>query len=152
MPIVSNAGPILSFARAGKLDLLQSVVAELLIPDAVGVELGGDLVEKFLWLGRRAVGDRTLVEALPPKLHLGEREAIVLAKEMSAGLLIDDREARREAAARDIVHFGSLRVLKRAKEQGLLVRIKPVLDDLVSSGTYIGKALYQEFLRQAGEG
>ena len=64
MPIVSNAGPILSFERAGKLDLLRTVVKELLIPEAVGVELGDDLIGKTIWIGRSAVRDRALVEAL----------------------------------------------------------------------------------------
>ena len=40
MPIVSDAGPILSFARSGLLDLLRSVVSELIIPTAVQNELG----------------------------------------------------------------------------------------------------------------
>ena len=39
MAIVSNSGPILSFARAGRLDLLQTVVRELIIPGAVSEEL-----------------------------------------------------------------------------------------------------------------
>jgi len=68
MPIVSNAGPILSFERAGKLDLLRTVVKELLIPEAVGVELGDDLIGKTICLGCSAVRDRALVEAIPQKL------------------------------------------------------------------------------------
>jgi predicted nucleic acid-binding protein len=39
MPIVSDAGPILSFARSGLLELLRSVVGELIIPTAVQNEL-----------------------------------------------------------------------------------------------------------------
>jgi hypothetical protein len=37
--IVSDAGPILSFARSGLLELLRSVVGELIIPTAVQNEL-----------------------------------------------------------------------------------------------------------------
>jgi predicted nucleic acid-binding protein len=35
MSIVSDAGPMLSFARANHLDLLRQVVGRLVIPDAV---------------------------------------------------------------------------------------------------------------------
>jgi hypothetical protein len=35
MAIVSNSGPILSFARARRFDLLREVVATLTIPEAV---------------------------------------------------------------------------------------------------------------------
>jgi hypothetical protein len=33
--MVADAGPILAFARANRLDLLRTVVEELVIPDAV---------------------------------------------------------------------------------------------------------------------
>lgn len=39
MKIVSDAGPILSFARAGRLEILRQVVGELIIPQAVVEEL-----------------------------------------------------------------------------------------------------------------
>jgi predicted nucleic acid-binding protein len=37
--IVADAGPIIAFARIGRLDLLQHVAKELLIPEAVYEEL-----------------------------------------------------------------------------------------------------------------
>jgi hypothetical protein len=40
MPIVSDAGPILSFARSGLLELLRSVVRELVIPQQSGMSSG----------------------------------------------------------------------------------------------------------------
>ena len=39
--IVADAGPIIGFARIGRLDLLHQVVGELIIPDAVYEELVG---------------------------------------------------------------------------------------------------------------
>ncbi|MBV8844193.1 MAG: DUF3368 domain-containing protein [Bryobacterales bacterium] len=94
---------------------------------------------------------RELVDAFPQYLHLGEREAILLAEEMNAELLIDDRAARIVAHTRGLAHFGSLRVLKHGKELGLVNHVRPVLDDLILSGSYIGKNLYVEFLRQVGQ-
>jgi uncharacterized protein len=35
MSVVADAGPILSFARANRLELLRQVVGDLAIPDAV---------------------------------------------------------------------------------------------------------------------
>lgn len=103
------------------------------------------------WLKRHSVRDRELVADLPQKLHLGEREAIVLAMELNAELLIDDREARKAATARGVECFGTLRVLKRAKDMGLVNRVKPALDDLLLSGTYMSKSLYEEVLRLVDE-
>jgi predicted nucleic acid-binding protein len=55
------------------------------------------------------------VEILPRKLHIGEREAIVLAQELGSALLVDDSEARREAQRLGIAHFGSLRVFEAGR-------------------------------------
>ena len=110
MKIVSDAGPILSFARAGRLEILRQVVGELIIPPAVVEELA--------------------VRAL----------------------LVDEREARKEAMRLGMPHFGSLKILKEAKDRGIIPEAKSVLDELITSGTYISDALYQDFLREVGEG
>jgi uncharacterized protein len=159
MPIVSDAGPILSFARSGLLELLWSVVRELVIPTAVRNELwtgertriGTVALAEEVWIKEQRVLSQSLVEILPRKLHIGEREAIVLAQELGSALLVDDSEARREAQRLGIAHFGSLRVLKEAKERSLIGAVKPALDDLVRSGTYIGAGLYRAFLKQVDE-
>ncbi|MBI3060430.1 MAG: DUF3368 domain-containing protein [Deltaproteobacteria bacterium] len=50
-----------------------------------------------------------------------------------------------------IQHFGSLRIIKEAKERQIIAEAKSVLDELIASGTYISDALCQEFLREVGE-
>ncbi len=159
MKIVSDAGPILSFARAGRLEILQQVVGELIIPQAVVDELavrgrrrpGADEIELGTWIKHDNVEDRSVVEQFSGKLGLGEREALALAKQTSAALLIDEREARKEAMRLGIPHFGSIKILKEAKDRGITPEAKSVLDELIASGTYISDALYQDFLREVGE-
>jgi predicted nucleic acid-binding protein len=159
MPIVSDAGPILSFARSGLLELLRGVVPDLIIPTAVYDELwtsertniNAVAVGEKEWIKQQRVRNRNLVESLPRKLHLGEREAIVLAQELGLALRVDDREARKEAQRLRVPHFGGLRILKEAKERSFIRTVRPALDDLVRSGTYIGGGLYREFLKQVGE-
>ena len=105
MTMVADSGPILSFARANQLELLRQIVGDLAIPDAVYEDIvvrgagkpGSHEVQQSSWIRRLSVRDRTLVDRLPQKLHLGEREAIALAKERGEPLLVDEREARREA-------------------------------------------------------
>ena len=129
MTIVSNSGPILSFARARRFDLLREVVGTLTVPEAVYADivvrgagkLGAEDVQHAAWITRTSVRDRTFVDQLPQRLHLGECEALALARELDAVLLIDEREARRAAQQYGIAHFGSLRVLEEAKERGLIL-------------------------------
>src|SRR5215831_15280916 len=83
MWIVSNAGPIASFARADLLDLLRQVVESLIIPDAVHEELFAEskpaLPGPTNWIMRQAVRNAARAQEIPQTLHLGEREALVLA-------------------------------------------------------------------------
>src|SRR5919198_4607148 len=145
MSMVADSGPILSFARANHFDLLRQIVDELIIPDAVYDDMvirgagkpGAEEVVQSLWIHRRSVQDRTLVDQLPAKLHLGEREAIVLARELGMVLLIDEREARRAAEQHQIGHVGSLRVLEEAKQRGRIPAVKPVLDELMTAGMFL---------------
>ena len=140
MSIVSDAGPILSFARANLLDLLGAG------------KLGSSEVQAASWITREVVKDRSFVDQLPTRLHLGEREAIALAKEHGASLLVDERAARRTASQLNIPVVGSLRVLKEAKDRGIISPVQPILDELIATGTYISDTLYHAFLRDAGEG
>jgi predicted nucleic acid-binding protein len=59
-------------------------------------------------------------------------EAIALAAELNATMLIDEYERRKEAARFGIEHFGSLRILKEAKERGVIQEVRPVLDKLIA--------------------
>ncbi len=159
MKIVSNSGPLLSFSRAGRLTLLRNVIGEAAVPEAVYEDIvvqgagkaGAQAVRDASWIIRQRVANRALVDELPAKLHLGEREAIALAHELGAALLVDDLEARKEANRLGIPYFGSLRVLKDAKVKGIANPVKPILDELVASGTYIRPELYREFLLKVGE-
>jgi predicted nucleic acid-binding protein len=159
MPLVSNSGPILSFARADMLDLLYRVVGELVIPDAVYDDIvvqgagkpGAYEVAGAFWIKRQAVQNRRFLKRLPSRLHLGEQEAIALALELRATLLIDESEARKEAKRLNVVYIGSLRILKQAKDRKLVSEAKPILDKLIRSGTYIGEELYKRFLRELVE-
>lgn len=159
MKIVSDSGPILSFARAGRLDILRQVVGEITIPDAVFVEIttggkgkaGAAEVESGVWIKRELVKTRAILNQLSRTLNLGEMEALALAIETRASLIIDEFDGRNEARRLGVDYFGSLRVLKDAKDRGIIPQIKPVLDELIAAGTYISESLYQEFLHASGE-
>ena len=89
MIVVSDSGPIISFARANCLKILQQVVQEIIIPVAVYEEIvahgsekvGTEEVKSASWIKKETVKDRSNADQLPSRLGLGEREAIILAKE-----------------------------------------------------------------------
>ena len=103
MKIVCNTSPLILLAKIHRLDTLIRLYSELMIPKAVADEIGtkpgqeNDQVQALLKKGTlqlKQVSAKILVE-LPIDLGRGEREAIALAIDSGADLVIlDDRQGR----------------------------------------------------------
>ncbi len=161
MIVVSDTSPILNLARIGRLQLLPSLYRQVLIPSAVYEELTaskGDLSPSIdlaseSWLIVASAKDQKRVQELREDLDIGEAEAIVLAIERGADLLlVDERRGRRTATAAGLTVTGLLGVVARAKRAGLIELGKPVLDDLIQIARFwIGPDLYAEVLAELRE-
>ena len=81
----------------------------------------------------------------------GEAEAITLAREKNAALLIDEARGRIAARNEGIQIFGTGAVLIRAKEKHYISEVKPHLNALSNTGYRISKPLQKEILHRAGE-
>jgi len=161
MIVVSNTSPILNLSTIGRLSILGHLYGRVLVPEAVWQELESIQAERgetesvlsHPWLETRSVVDRRLVGALRAELDPGEAEAIVLAIEVSADLvLIDERKARGAASRFGLRYIGLLGVLIDAKHRGIIPSVKDVLDRLiVDAGFWVSAPLYARVLNQAGE-
>jgi predicted nucleic acid-binding protein len=159
--VVSDTSPILNLARIGRLQLLPLLYRQVLIPSAVFAELsaskrdlppGIDFASES-WLIVAAANDQHRVRELRKNLDPGEAEAIVLAIEHRADLLlVDERRARRTATSEGIAVMGLLGDVARAKQVGLIDLAKPVVDELIETARFwIGPDLYAEVLAELGE-
>lgn len=161
MIVVCNATPLIALAAVGRLDLLRALYGEILIPEAVfrevvvvgSGEAGEREVSTAIWIKRHTVRNSALVKALELELDAGEAEAIALAVEQAAGLvLLDERRGRHAASRLELTVAGTLGVLIAAKDRGLLTSMRPLLDALrTQAGFWIGDELYAAVLRAAGE-
>lgn len=161
MIVVSNTSPITNLVAVGQLDLLRQLYENVLIPSAVSSELtrgdsrqsGATEVQTLEWIETRTVANRALVTALQMELDEGEAEALALAKELAADLLLlDERRGRVVASHLDLRFIGLLGVLIEAKQRGCLPAVRPVLDDLVTkAGFWVSRQLYARVLQAAGE-
>ena len=161
MIVVSNTSPLITLARAGRLDLLHAVHGDIIIPDAVFDEItvagagepGAHEVATSAWIKRRPALNAPLVNALGLELDAGESEAIALAIECQADLiLLDERMGRQAARRMGLTVTGTLGVLIAAKDRGLLDSVRPLLDALrVNAGFWIGDDLYNAVLAAVSE-
>jgi predicted nucleic acid-binding protein len=159
--VVSDTSPITNLAAIGRLDLLRFLYTELLIPNAVFDEIavagagrpGSTEVAGSDWIHVRPVTDTRLVAALAVELDGGEAEAIALAIEHSADLvLLDERRARKAATRLGLLPVGVLGTLLGAKHAGHIARVGSLLDALRDvAGFWIADDLYAEVLKLAGE-
>lgn len=160
MRVASDTSPIVNLAVVGQLNMLEGLYRELHIPEAVKTELHAlpdetarQAIQDASWIHVREVRDRRLVQALQLELDAGEAEAIALALELSADLLLmDELAGRRVAEQFSIKTLGVLGVLLHAKQRGIITKVKPILDDLIhKAGFWVGEGLYVHVLREAGE-
>ena len=161
MIVVCDSSPLINLARIGALALLRQLFDEIWIPKAVWTEVvergrgrpGAVEVANAQWIHRRAVHDRHLADALQMDLGPGESEALVLAIEMKADLLIvDDYFARAFSQAMKVRYVGLLGVLLLAKKRGLITEASPYLHLLRHrAGFWMSDALYEQILLDAGE-
>jgi len=152
MIVVANAGPLIALARIGCLDLLQTLYGQLRIPPAVWEEVlasGSGQPEAVTigalpWIHVVEVHNVTAVQLMRDRLDAGESEAIVLALELNADLLlIDEARGRRVAEARGLNKTGTLGTLVMAKRRGLVPLVTPLLDQLRGVGFYVSGELHQ---------
>ncbi|MDQ2947400.1 MAG: DUF3368 domain-containing protein, partial [Acidobacteriota bacterium] len=102
MIVVSDTSPILNLAAVDKLHLLRDLYAEIVVPPGVRSEVSRNGMQlDTSWTGVVAAQDQDDVLALRNQLDPGEAEAIVVAAELSAELiLIDEKRGRRLAIDR----------------------------------------------------
>jgi uncharacterized protein len=158
--VVCNATPLINFAAINRLDILQAVFSQIVIPQAVCDEttVSGFPASEFVlqaiaakWLQVQAVS--SIAANIPPELDQGEREAITLALETGEPqILLDEREARQVAQSLGLQVIGTLGILLLAKKRGIITQVQPVLDGMINHGQYwVSRPLYEQVLRQAGE-
>lgn len=157
--VVSNTTPLIALAWLRRLDLLPTLFTTVHIPEAVRDEVrrrpqATSLVELegFSWLTVRPVTNLLAVDLLLDQLDVGESQAIVLAHELSANLLLmDERRGRRRALQSGIKVVGTLGILIEARQQGLVGPLRPMLDLLRKLPFHMSDVLYAEVLRRVGE-
>ncbi|ORX22952.1 nucleotide-binding protein [Thermoanaerobacterium sp. PSU-2] len=151
--VVLNSTPIIILRNIGRMDLLKQLYENVYIPYGVYEEVNiveNCQIEDFIKIVK--IKNEEAKQFFPTSLHKGEVEVMILAKEINADLcIIDDYLARQHSKSLGLVVSGTLGILVKAKEKGIIKRVKPVVDDMIRKGFYIDKKLYNEILNICGE-
>ena len=161
MIVVADTSVVLNLVRVGHDALLRRIYQEVWIP--------GKVAEEFVW--QTSVNSRFRGLQLPPWLQIrepaaisqalmansllddGERAALALALEIHAdAILIDEENGRAIAEKLGLEHVGILGILFRAKADGFIPALKPVVESLQrDAGFWISDKLRNAVLKRAGE-
>jgi uncharacterized protein len=157
--VVCNTSPLLYLYQVGQLGLLQSLYKKVHVPPAVREELlsGQALgcptpdLSTIPWIQIEPLQDKALLPMVVD-LGQGEAEAIGLALSHRGSLLIlDDSLGRRIAHSAGLTYTGTLGVLVKAKQDGFLPRVGPVIESLRKTTMYLSAELISLVLRESGE-
>jgi predicted nucleic acid-binding protein len=154
--VIADSGPVFSLAVIDKLDILTSIFNEVLIPNAVWLEIISHetkpnfhkLHDFFVGKVRKISGFNDLIFMM----DTGESEAVILYKEMKADfLLIDDKKARAIAENLEVTCIGVLGLLAIAKDKGLINELKPLFEKLIQNKRFYAIEVVNFILSSKGE-
>jgi predicted nucleic acid-binding protein len=131
--IVCDSSTIIALERINYLWLLEKLAEDILIPHAVSKEIKTKRgINLPACLRVQEAKNKLYIRQTRKDLHIGEVEAIALAKEVRADLIIlDDRKARKLAEKEGLKVSGLLALIIMAKERGIIKRVMKDKDAIV---------------------
>jgi predicted nucleic acid-binding protein len=144
-------------ARLGLLEVLRQLLGQVHVPPAVVEEIdaGRALIPELPdlrtleWVSIES-GPLPAISSLP--LGPGETQSLALVGSLSeACLLLDDFQARVQAAEKGIPVRGTLALLVMAKERGFIQEVRPFIERLEEMGFRLSEDVREMILALAGE-
>jgi predicted nucleic acid-binding protein len=153
MIVVADTTPINYLILLGEIDVRAKLYGRVVIPPAVQDELTHIRAPEALrsWMARppQWLEVRTPIatsDAALSELDAGERDAIVLAEELSADqLIVDEQMGRRIAEQRGLLVIGTVGVLREAGSAGL-IDLKACIERLRQTSFHISPSILASLL------
>ena len=162
--VVADTSPLFYLALLGRLSVLGKIYGTVAVPARVWSEAMAGARRNAPILRQLETGIREHWLVIHPapveqsqldlsRLDAGEREAILLTRQLAAEcLLIDEKRGRAAAKALGIQVKGTLTILAEAKQAGLLPSLTETFHILRTETTFrFSRKLEKEILLSAGE-
>ena len=146
--VIVNSTPLIALCNADLLNILKEIYGSIIIPKAVFDEVTAkkdsaclQIKQNLDWITVETITnieDRKMYKA---KLHAGEVDVMILAQaDPKADLvIIDDNAAKKTAKYLGLTVTGTLGVLIKAKQSGIISSVKNAITKIQSNGFYINE-------------
>ena len=146
--VIADTSCLIVLQKINRLELLHELFDKITITFEVQKEFGEVLPS---WINVASIQDKTKQHILELKLDKGEASAIVLALEHKTSLLlIDEKKGRKVAQQVGLKITGTLGILIRAKEKGLIISLKSEIEKLEAADFRMSNTLVEKILRKYG--
>ena len=161
MIVVSNASPLITLARIGRLEVMRELFARVQVADEVRIEVvvrgagrpGSVAVATAAWIECHPAlpaADLLALRALHP-LGTGELATVLLAQTLRADLvIIDERNARRLARSMGLPVMGCIGILELAHRRGLVADLAATYGQQLAQGIRVDRRILDQSLDACG--
>jgi len=154
--VIADSGAIISLASIRKLEILNSIFDNVVIPLAVWEEIildEGNIhhhdIHSFF---HDKVQEIKGFNELTFIMDYGESESVILYRELNADfLLIDDKKARKIAENLGLNCIGTIGILINAKQKGIIQALKPLFEEFLRQKRCFSLDLLNKILEQHQE-
>jgi len=147
--IISDTSCFIILTNIGELELLHKVYGQIVTTLDIANEYGETLPE---WVEIVTVKDKYRQQLLEMQIDKGESSAIALALETpDSTIILDDYKARKIADQLGLVFTGTIGVIIKAKLNGIILSIKPLLEKIKQNDFRLSAEIELQALKEAKE-
>jgi len=147
--VLADTSCFILLDKIRELSLLEKIFDRMMTTPEVLSEFIKPLPD---WVKIQSPKDHQLIEVLAMEVDKGEASVIALALENKNTLLIlDDYKARKVADKLRLNYTGTLGIILKAKETGIIPDVKTVLEKIQQTNFRFSERIFQDILRQANE-
>ena len=142
--VIADASCLIVLTNIGELALLHKIYGNVVTTREVAAEYDEPLPE---WIEIISVTDLRKQQLLELQLDQGEASAIALALEtLNSTIILDDYKARKIAARLGLSYTGTIGVIIKAKLQGIIPAVRPLLTKIKQTNFHLSADLERQAL------
>ncbi|MCU0405279.1 MAG: DUF3368 domain-containing protein [Chitinophagaceae bacterium] len=147
--IISDTSCLIILTNIGELEILKKLYGQITTTIEIATEYGDILPE---WVEIVNAKDKATQSLLEMQIDKGESSAIALALEIpDSTVILDDYKARKIATYLGLNFTGTIGVIVKAKLEGLISSIKPIMEKIKQTDFRISEEVELAALKQANE-